>query len=100
MKQKINKKILFDKQFERELSLFSCVVWEEGDRFGLKKWLDKGLSRVLFVKNFNSPLLAIYYDREELDYFDKLIRDKTLKDSKFFPKIKKYFIKYWQPLKH
>ncbi|MCX6784551.1 MAG: PEP-utilizing enzyme [Candidatus Komeilibacteria bacterium] len=95
----LDKKLLFDRQFERELSLFSCVVWEEGDRFGLKKWLGQGLAQVLFVKKAASPLITIYYDRTELDYFDKLIRDKTLKDHKFFPKVKKYFLKYWQPLK-
>ncbi|MCX6745156.1 MAG: PEP-utilizing enzyme [Candidatus Parcubacteria bacterium] len=88
----------FRKSFSRELSLFGCVLWDQGERLEMKHWLGRGIKNLLFIKEPATSLMTAWYDRQELDNFDRVIADKVKNDSMFFPEVKKQFNKYWKLL--
>lgn len=65
---------IYKKDVIRNMSLFDVRAWHEGESVEFKKWTGFGFYNTLFASKNN--LVAVYYDKEETDKFDKVLGEK------------------------
>jgi len=68
----------FKELVTRHVSLLDVKAWHEGESKELKKWFGFGFFNHIFVSE--NGRVTVYYDTEELDKFDEIIREKLTED--------------------
>ena len=89
-------KIVVEKMFTREHSLFYCFVWNTSDIMGLKRWTNQELKNSIFIGEGAKKKLHVYYDPKDFETFIERIKEKVKSEPNFVNDVFNEFDTQWK----